>query len=260
MYLRNDTIFVISPGYFDAIKSCITKFQNFELQMYDTAEEALYGLDRTPSYSYLGFCYINSGIEEDDFDYLRTILNKINIMYLDLVDPEIAESRIPFLFIISSKEGKHLGSFSRLRQLLSDLDLFNISLLYYDYSIMTDTIIKGQMIGTILLNNRKFEVSEQQRTITSNRMDSVILKFPFEDKFIELFDSLSYIEVDEFIKKYSRIDPLLVDIRKFMYLKSEDLLDSINSRIQQIPLDLRVFYETCMRNLNLIGGDFSEQN
>jgi hypothetical protein len=249
---RDDTIFVISPGYLEAVSSCLTKYKDFVIQGYDSSEKALLDLERTPSYSYLGFCYVNDKIEDEDFENLRLLVNKINIMYQDLVDPENDRSRAAFLFILSSKEGKTKGTSDYVRNCLRGLDLSNVLIMFYDFKIMTDTIIKTQMFGTILLRRREFEIVQKAKEISENRTDSMIIELPFGKKFIDLFSELTFIEVDSFLTEYVGVDSVLCDMRRFMYLKDLGLLERIKREVGDLPLASRVFYECCLRNLDLV--------
>ena len=246
---RGDTIFVISPGYMDAISSCITRYRDFELQAYSSSVRALDGLERTPSYSYLGFSYLNNGILDQDYNNLRMIVNKVNIMYQGIVDPEDPASRIPFVFVLSPKEGGRNGTAEYVKAMLRDIDLTNVQLLYCEFNIMTDTIIKTQMFGTILLRNRDFEIKSIVPNISKNNEDSMVIDLPFGSKFLELFSELSLIEMDPYIQQYTREDPVLANIRRYMYTKDPAMMTMVKRAISQMSVQQRIFYDCCLRNL-----------
>ena len=246
-----DTIIVLSPQYMDAILACLAKYSRFCIAGYSEPIKGIDALNSIPGSRIIGFSYLNDYIRENDVDVLRQLLYKANILFKGIVDKNIPESKIPFIFLLSTKLGGKKSSLSYVKTLIQDLNLDTISVGYYDYTMVTDVLIKVHLFGTILLKKRPFEVNTAEKYISSNKTSHLSINLPFDSKFIKIYDPLTFIEVDSFLKEYAE-DTLLCMIRTYLYTKSDDLMREIISLIDNMSFEERVPYEMCLRNLNLI--------
>ncbi len=252
-----DTVIVLSPQYMDAVLACLGKYSRFCIAGYSEPIKGIEALNSIPGSKIIGFSYLNDYIRSDDIDILRQLLYKANIMFKGVVDKNVPESKIPFIFLLSTKLGGKRSSLSYVKAMIQDLNLDTISVGYYDYSMVTDLLIKVHMFGTILLKKRPFEVKTEEKYISENKTSHLSIDLPFDSKFIKIYDPLTFVEVDTFLKDYSD-DKLLCMIRTYLYTKSDDLMKEINFLIDNMSFEERVPYEMCLRNLDLVRRDTNE--
>ncbi|GHU53032.1 hypothetical protein AGMMS49975_10130 [Clostridia bacterium] len=246
---ERDIIMVCSPGYLDAVMSCITRYSGFWVSGYSEVSEGIADLKRIPGNNLLGVSYLNDSILAKDVNPLRELLNKLNIMYTDRVTKD--EEKLPFIFLLSAKLGGQRGTGAFVDSVLSGLNLDNIKIGYSNYSLVTDTLIKADMFGSILLRRRTFEKIETERESTENNQEHLHIELPFERKFLDLFAQLTFVEVDEFLKKYED-DELWCAIRRYMYDLTEENMNEIKRLRRGLSFDVAVPYDVCLRNLDLV--------
>jgi hypothetical protein len=172
-------------------------------------------------------------------------------MFQDIVDTEKQETKIPFLFLMSTKTGGQNASSSYLRSILEDAGTHNLQIGYYNYDIMTDVVIKTQMFGTILLRRRPFEVEKPQIHETFNNTNRLSIKLPFEKKFIDIYEPLTYLEADEFFQMYPN-ERVLCSIRTYMYQRADRIMDEIQAALSNMSYAERIPYDTVIRNLDFV--------
>lgn len=246
MYI--DNIVVISPGYLDAVVSCISKYSTFSISGYSDVSIACKAIRHLPGYNYLGFAYLHDCIYKEDVESLRELLYKCNILYQGIVDQDDPTSRIPFIFLISKKLGGHLGTLDFLQHVLEDLELYNLRIGYLNYEYVTDLVIKTQMFGTILLQQRTFEVQPLESKDTKNCDNMLRIDLPFEESVLDLFSPLSFKEIDDYYTKYAN-EPVLLAIRNYLYEPSEELLTEISYLINKEEYLKQVLYRSCLENV-----------
>lgn len=246
-----DTVIVLSPQYMDAILACLGKYSRFCIAGYSNPMKGIEALNSIPGSKIIGLSYLNDSIREEDVDVLRQLLYKADIIFRGVIDKNISKSKIPFIFLLSTKLGGKKSSLSYVKALIQDLNLNAISVGYYDYTMVTDLLIKVNLFGTILLKKRPFEVSAFKEDISENRTSHLSIDLPFESKFIKIYDPLTFIEVDPFFKDYAD-DIILCMIRTYLYKPSDELLKEIQFLIDGMPVEEKISYEMCLRNLELV--------
>lgn len=246
-----DTVIVLSPQYMDAVLACLGKYSRFCIAGYSEPKKGIEALSSIPGSKIIGFSYLNDFVRSEDIDILRRLLCQADMLFKGIVNNNISESKIPFIFLLSTKLGGKRASITYVKEIIQDLNLNFINVGYYDYAMVTDILIKVHMFGTILLKKRPFEITSVEDGISENKTSHLSIELPFHSKFIKIYDPLTFIEIDSFLKEYAE-DKILCMIRTYLYTTSDKLMQEIISLIDKLPFEERVPYEMCLRNLDLI--------
>lgn len=254
-----DTILVISPGYLDAVKSCLSRYTNFCIAGYSDVSRAIEALHHISGADILGVAYLNDNIREEDSQGLRLLMNKVNIIFQDVLDKDRKNITVPFLYLLSTKTGGSTASSEYIRSLTKEVGINNLKIGYYNFDIATDTLIKVHMFGTILLKRRPFEVTHPEIPETFNNTNHLQVELPFEQKYIDIYEPLSFIEVDDFMVKYSK-DRVLCLIRSYLYSRrdnpqaSDQIMGDISKALNNMEFRERIPYDSVLRNIDLLKG------
>ena len=246
-----DTVLIVSPGYIDAVKSCLSRYTNFCIAGYSSVKRAIDSLYHIPGSDILGVAYLNDEILDEDVNDIRLLVNKVNILYQDIVSETKPELKRPFIFLMSSKSGGDKASADYVRSILDDVGTNNLDIGYYNYDIVTDIVIKMHMFGTILLKRRPFESFRPEIKETFNNSKCLSINLPFDEKFVDIYSPLTIIEIDEYMQKYQKEHTLLL-IRSYMYNRLDTLMEEIMKNLNAMSYVDRIPYDCILRNLDLI--------